>query len=44
MKHILKMNMVKEPLMLKSSSLGGGIQMAQDYGREIVKKLEDLNK
>ncbi len=44
MKHILKMNMVKEPLMLKSSSLGGGIQMAQDYGREIIKKLEDLNK
>ena len=44
MKHILKMNMVKEPLMLKSSSLGGGIQMAQDYGREIVKMLEDLNK
>ncbi len=44
MKHILKMNMVKEPLMLKSSSLGGGIQMAQDYGREIVKKLEDLIK
>ncbi len=44
MKHILKMNMVKEPLMLKSSSLGGGIQMAQDYGREIVKKLEDHNK
>ena len=44
MKHILKMDMVKDPLMLKSSSLGGGIQMAQDYGREIVKKLEDLNK
>ena len=44
MKHILKMNMVKEPLMLKSSSLGGGIQMAQDYGREIVRKLEDLNR
>ena len=44
MKHILKMDMVKEPLMLKSSSLGGGIQMAQDYGREIIKKLEDLNK
>jgi len=44
MKHILKMKMVKEPLMLKSSSLGGGIQMAQDYGREIVKKLEALNK
>ena len=44
MKHILKMDMVKDPLMLKSSSLGGGIQMAQDYGRQIVKKLEDLNK
>ena len=43
MKHILKMNMVNDPLMLKSSSLGGGIQMAQDYGRQIVKKLEDLN-
>ena len=44
MKHILKMNMVKEPLMLKSSVLGGGIQMAQDYGREIVKLLENTNK
>ncbi len=44
MKHILKMDMVKEPLMLKSSSLGGGIQMAQDYGREKEKKFEDLNK
>ena len=43
MKHILKMNMVREPLMLKSSNLGGGIQMAQDYGREIVKMLEDTH-
>jgi hypothetical protein len=33
------MDMVKEPLMLKSSKLGGGIQMAQDYGREIAKKM-----
>jgi flavorubredoxin len=40
MQHILKMYMVKDPLMLKSSSLGGGIQMAQDYGREIAKKLD----
>jgi flavorubredoxin len=40
MKHILKMNMVGDTLRLKSSSLGGGIQMAQDYGREIAKKLE----
>ena len=40
MVHILKMDMVKEPLMLKSSTLGGGLQMAQDYGREIAKKME----
>ncbi len=41
MEHVLKMDMVKEPLMLKSSSLGGGTQMAQDYGHEIAKKLEN---
>lgn len=39
MKHIFKMDMVSGPLMLKSSSLGGGIQMAQDYGKQIAKKL-----
>ena len=39
MKHILKMEMVGDTLRLKSSSLGGGVQMAQDYGREIAKKL-----
>jgi flavorubredoxin len=39
MKNIFKMDIVKGPLRLKSSSLGGGIQMAQDYGREIGKKL-----
>jgi flavorubredoxin len=39
MKHILKMDMVNGPLMLKSAALGGGTQMAQDYGREIGKKL-----
>lgn len=39
MKNIFKMNMVSDPLRLKSSSLGGGIKMAQDYGREIAKKL-----
>jgi flavorubredoxin len=38
MKNIFKMDMVKEPLRLKSASLGGGVQMAQDYGREIGKK------
>lgn len=39
MKNIFKMDMVKEPLRLKSASLGGGRQMAQDYGREISGKL-----
>lgn len=39
MKNIYKMIMVRGPLRLKSSSLGGGIQMAQDYGREIAAKL-----
>lgn len=39
MKNIFKMDMVKEPLRLKSASLGGGKQMAQDYGRDIGKKL-----
>ena len=39
MKHVLKMDVVGDTLRLKSSSLGGGMQMAQDYGREIGKKL-----
>jgi flavorubredoxin len=39
MKHILKMDVVGDTLRLKSSSLEGGLQMAQDYGREIAKKL-----
>jgi flavorubredoxin len=39
MKHIFKMDMVGDTLRLKSSSLGGGLQMAQDYGRQIAKKL-----
>lgn len=37
MKHIFKMNMVDKPLRLKSVSLSGGIQMAQDYGHQIAK-------
>ncbi len=40
MKNIFKMDMVSGPLRLKSSSLGGGTQMAQDYGREIAEKLK----
>jgi flavorubredoxin len=39
MKNVFGMEMVNGPLRLKSASLGGGTQMAQDYGREIGKKL-----
>ena len=39
MRHVLKMSMVGDTLRLKSSSLGGGMKMAQDYGRDIAKKL-----
>ncbi len=39
MRTIFKMEMVSGPLLLKSSELGGGIQMAQDYGREIANRL-----
>jgi flavorubredoxin len=39
MQHVLKMQMVADTLRLKSSSLGGGMQMAQDYGRAIAGKL-----
>lgn len=39
MKNIFKMDMVSDPLRLKSSTLGGGIQMAQDYGKKIAGKL-----
>jgi flavorubredoxin len=39
MEHIFKMDMVSGPLRLKSSTLGGAVQMAQDYGREIAKKM-----
>ena len=39
MKHILKIDVVGDTLRLKSSSLEGGMQMAQDYGRAIAKKL-----
>lgn len=39
MKNIFKMDMVSIPLRLKSANLGGGMKMAQDYGREIAEKL-----
>jgi len=40
MKNIYKMDMVSIPLRLKSANLGGGLTMAQDYGREIAAKLK----
>ncbi len=39
MKNVFNMDMVSGSLRLKSAALGGGIQMAQDYGREVGKKL-----
>lgn len=36
MLNIFKMKMVSAPLSLKSSSLGGGIQMAQQYGKDVA--------
>ena len=40
MKNIYKMKMVSGPMRLKSASLGGGLQMAHDYGKEIAAKIE----
>ncbi len=40
MKNVFKMEMVSGPLRLKTSSIGGGVKMAQDYGREIAGKLK----
>ena len=39
MKNIFKMEMVRGPLRLKSAALGGGKQMAQDYGKDVAKNL-----
>ena len=39
MKNIFEMDMVSGPLRLKASTLGGGIQMAQDYGKQIAAKI-----
>jgi len=41
MLNIYGMKMVSGPLMLKSSQLAGGIQMAQQYGRDLVSALKD---
>ncbi len=39
MKNIFLMDMATGPLRLKNSTLGGGIQMAQEYGKQIAAKL-----
>lgn len=39
MLHIFKMDMSLQALRLKSPDLGGGIQMAQGYGKELAAKL-----
>ncbi|MFH0825769.1 MAG: flavodoxin domain-containing protein [Pseudomonadota bacterium] len=39
MTNIFKMDMVGSPLRLKSALLQGGMQMAQDYGRAVGKKM-----
>jgi len=39
MENIFLMNMVTGPLRLKNSTLGGGVQMAQDYGKQVAAKL-----
>jgi flavorubredoxin len=40
MQNIFKMDMVADCLRLKSSLLGGGVQMAQEYGRQLAQKLK----
>lgn len=40
MENIFKMDMVGNALRLKSSLLGGGVQMAQGYGGDIAKKMK----
>lgn len=40
MLNIFKMKMVSGPLSLKSSQLAGGIQMAQQYGRDLAAQLD----
>lgn len=44
MQHILELEMVGGPLRLKAASIQGGMQMAQDYGREIGKRLSAKEK
>lgn len=41
MKNIYGMDMVSAPLMLKSSSVEGGLKLAQAYGKELASKILD---
>jgi len=43
MSNIFRMDMVAAPLKLKSSTLGGGIQMAQAYGGDIASKIKSAS-
>ncbi len=43
MSNIFRMDMVAAPLRLKSSTLGGGIQMAQAYGGDIAGKMKSAS-
>ncbi len=40
MLHVMNMDMVGEPLRLKSAGLEGGIPMAQDYGKRLAAKIQ----
>lgn len=40
MQNVFKMDMVVDSLRLKSSNLGGGVKMAQEYGRQMAQKLK----
>ena len=39
MQQVFEMDMVSAALRLKNAQLGGGVQMAQDYGKDIAAKM-----
>jgi flavorubredoxin len=41
MKNVFKMEMVNGPLNLKSASLGGGIKLCHEYGKEVGNKINE---
>ena len=40
MQNVFNMDMLADSLRLKSSNLGGGVKMAQEYGRQMAQKLK----